>query len=111
MISIQGDIHASPLAVGSHGRILLEQLQMDGRGGRVFCQDSVGNASSYVFEQLGRYRHFALDDSKEVGIGDCSVEVVVLEGMGEVSAHFEVDGEVGSYLSLLFHHAVIGIEP
>lgn len=111
MISVQGDIHASSLAVSSHGRILLEQLQTDGRGGRVFCQDSMGYASSYVFEQLGWYRHFALDDSKEVGIGYSAAEVVVLEGMGEVCAHFEVDGEVGSYLPLLFHHSVIGIEP
>ena len=102
--------HSRPLAVGSHGRIILGEAQVNSANLTPSCRYRLYYPQCHMLEQLRGFLHLCLYHLLQVGIADGVGEVVAFRRLHEIISHIERNSEVRPHCPLLGHHPVKGME-
>ena len=102
--------HSRPLAVGTHGGIILGEAQIDGGNPRPSRRYRLYYPQRHVLKQLRGFGHLCLYHIIQVGIADGVGEVVAFRRLNEIISHIERNSEVRPHCPLLGHHPVKGME-
>ena len=102
--------HSRPLAVGTHGGIILGEAQIDGGNPRPSRRYRLYYPQRHVLKQLRGFGHLGFHYVIYVGIADGVGEVVAFRRLHEVILHAQLNSEVRPHCPLLRYHPVKGME-
>ena len=97
--------------MASHWRIFFRQNDIDSRRRRMFIEQSPGNASSHMLQQIRGLAHLTGDNFQQAGIVQGIVDTIGLTGFPYIIMYAKVNHKPSPYPTLLLKHAVEGIKP
>lgn len=95
-------------AFGTHGRVLLQNLEVDRLCRWKAVEKGRANAACHVFEETGRDGHLLADEFEDISVGNGGGEVVGGHGVGDVGSDAEVEYKKSPHDALLGEHTVVG---
>ena len=103
-------LHAGSLAVCTHWRIQLDELQIDGRHLRKRLTDGLSHSSRHMFQQLRRLLHLVGHEVIKCRIVQRIRHLIALHGLFQRISHFQIKHEIRPHLPFLGQHPVKGME-
>ena len=103
--------YSCSVAIGTKGRIHLHDTDVETLYSRKLGKEALPYSSCHMFQQLAGHSHLLFQQGVDVGIVHRVLQLIGLQGMGEIAVCHDVHHIVIAHAALLFQHSMIGMKP